>query len=58
MHPLDPTIAIEWPAGLTPLLSPKDEAAPTLAEAEAQGLLPQYEDCVQFYDELRTASKA
>ena len=58
VHPLDPTIAIEWPAGLTPLLSPKDEAAPTLAEAEAQGLLPQYEDCVRFYDELRTASKA
>lgn len=58
VHPLDPTIGIDWPTDLTPLLSPKDEAAPTLAEAEAKGLLPLYDDCVRFYDELRTAPKA
>ncbi|HYQ76436.1 dTDP-4-dehydrorhamnose 3,5-epimerase [Cellulomonas sp.] len=46
IHPLDPEIGIAWPtedrAGrpLTPLLSEKDTAAPTLAEARAQGLLP------------------
>jgi dTDP-4-dehydrorhamnose 3,5-epimerase len=46
IHPLDPDLAIEWPTGIRPLLSPKDEQAPSLAEAEAQGLLPAYEDCV------------
>ena len=46
IHPLDPTLGIEWPttardgSPLAPLLSEKDEAAPTLAEARAQGLLP------------------
>ncbi|WP_036970208.1 dTDP-4-dehydrorhamnose 3,5-epimerase family protein [Promicromonospora kroppenstedtii] len=46
IHPLDPALGIEWPttardgSPLMPLLSDKDEAAPTLAEAQAQGLLP------------------
>lgn len=30
----DPTIAIEWPIDITPVLSAKDEKAPTLEEAE------------------------
>ncbi|WP_028033152.1 dTDP-4-dehydrorhamnose 3,5-epimerase [Chelativorans sp. J32] len=30
----DPTIGIPWPEGFTPLLSPKDRAAPLLAEVE------------------------
>ncbi|MFD3916947.1 dTDP-4-dehydrorhamnose 3,5-epimerase [Streptomyces sp. NPDC058603] len=50
--PLDPDLGIEWPEGITPLLSDKDAAAPTLAEAEAQGLLPSYEDCAAYYAEL------
>lgn len=47
VHPLDPEIAIAWPtvgrdgAPLRLLLSPKDEAAPSLAEARDQGLLPE-----------------
>jgi dTDP-4-dehydrorhamnose 3,5-epimerase len=53
VHPLDPDVGIDWPAGVTPLLSPKDEAAPTLAEAQASGLLPAYDDCRAFYDSLR-----
>lgn len=53
IHALDPDLAIEWPAGIEPLLSPKDEQAPTLAEAEAQGLLPAYEDCVSHRRTLR-----
>jgi len=53
IHPLDPDLAIEWPAGIEPLLSPKDEQAPTLADAEAQGLLPSYEDCVTYRRTLR-----
>ncbi|MFD2026057.1 dTDP-4-dehydrorhamnose 3,5-epimerase [Promicromonospora aerolata] len=54
IHPLDPELGIEWPttardgSPLTPLLSEKDQAAPTLAEATAQGLLPAL-DAVQKY---------
>jgi dTDP-4-dehydrorhamnose 3,5-epimerase len=46
IHPLDPAIGIEWPtlardgSPVTPQLSDKDAVAPTLAEAEQQGLLP------------------
>ena len=32
IYPLDPEIGIEWPRGITPLLSPKDESAPRFAE--------------------------
>ncbi|MFJ8463305.1 dTDP-4-dehydrorhamnose 3,5-epimerase [Streptomyces swartbergensis] len=53
IHPLDPALGIEWPDGIEPLLSPKDEQAPTLAEAESQGLLPSYETCLAYYEELR-----
>ncbi|WP_069173124.1 dTDP-4-dehydrorhamnose 3,5-epimerase [Streptomyces griseus] len=53
INPLDPALGIEWPADVTPLLSDKDAAAPTLAEAEKQGLLPSYEDCRAYYAELR-----
>ncbi|MFF0083623.1 dTDP-4-dehydrorhamnose 3,5-epimerase [Streptomyces canus] len=52
IHPLDPELGIEWPADVEPLLSDKDAAAPTLAEAAAQGLLPRYEDCAAFRSEL------
>ena len=30
----DPAIGIDWPAGVTPLLAPKDAAAPLLADAD------------------------
>ncbi|NEB05925.1 dTDP-4-dehydrorhamnose 3,5-epimerase [Streptomyces sp. SID13726] len=53
IHPLDTEVGIEWPAGLEPVLSEKDAAAPTLAEAEAQGLLPTWEACQAYYAELR-----
>jgi dTDP-4-dehydrorhamnose 3,5-epimerase len=52
IHPLDPDLAIEWPAD-APQLSAKDEAAPTLAEAIASGLLPSYEACTAFTESLR-----
>lgn len=45
VHPLDPALGLPWPVGVELLLSPKDEAAPTLAEAEAAGLLPRWADC-------------
>jgi dTDP-4-dehydrorhamnose 3,5-epimerase len=54
IHPLDPEVGIEWPTvgrdgtSLTPLLSEKDLAAPSLSEAAAQGLLPTA-DAVEAY---------
>ncbi len=45
VHPLDPALGLPWPAGADSVLSPKDAAAPTLAEAAEQGLLPTYADC-------------
>jgi dTDP-4-dehydrorhamnose 3,5-epimerase len=56
LNPLDPGIGVEWPADVPPLLSPKDEAAPTLAEAEAAGLLPTYGGCLAYYEQLRTGA--
>lgn len=53
VHPLDPEIGIEWPAGIEPILSDKDAAAPTLAEAERAGLLPSYDACQSYYASLR-----
>ena len=41
VHPLDPALGIGWPADIRPALSAKDAAAPTLAEAQQSGLLPQ-----------------
>ncbi|MET9430785.1 dTDP-4-dehydrorhamnose 3,5-epimerase [Streptomyces sp. NPDC003036] len=58
VHPLDPDLAIPWPADLTPVLSDKDAAAPTLAEAERGGLLPSYEACTEWYATLRAATRA
>jgi dTDP-4-dehydrorhamnose 3,5-epimerase len=53
IDPLDPAIGIEWPAEVEPLLSPKDRAAPTLAQAAEQGLLPSYDECRRYYADLR-----
>jgi dTDP-4-dehydrorhamnose 3,5-epimerase len=46
VHPLDPGIAVAWPTvspdgtPLTPRLSDRDAAAPTLAQARDAGILP------------------
>ena len=53
IHPLDPEVRLRLPEGMeSPLLSPKDQRAPTLAEAREQGLLPTYAACRQFYSSL------
>ncbi len=44
VHPLDPDLGIDWPVE-APLLSDRDAAAPSLAEARAAGLLPTWEGC-------------
>jgi len=54
VHPLDSDIGIEWPATgrdgalLEFEFSAKDSAAPTLAEAAAAGLLPNYDEVLAF----------
>ena len=58
INPLDPAIGIEFPttardgSALTFTLSDKDTAAPTLAEAEASGLLPEYTDVIGYIRSL------
>jgi epimerase EvaD len=56
--PLDETLNLPWPADLELILSEKDKQAPTLAQAEAQGILPRYEDCAAHYEKLRSAARA
>jgi len=59
LHPLDPEIGIVWPATardgtpITPELSAKDLAAPTLSEAAVQGLLPRYDGVAAYVESLR-----
>jgi dTDP-4-dehydrorhamnose 3,5-epimerase len=53
IHPLDPTLAIAWPAA-QPQLSARDEAAPTLAQARTAGLLPQVEACTRYQEALKS----
>jgi dTDP-4-dehydrorhamnose 3,5-epimerase-like enzyme len=44
ISPVDPALAIDFPLPLTDLvISEKDSAAPTLAEALEQGILPRWE---------------
>ena len=56
IHPLDPQVGLHLPEGMVPILSGKDEAAPTLEEAAATGLLPSYAECVAYAETLRAAS--
>ena len=53
VHPLDPELDLPWPADVEQLLSDKDAAAPSLAQAREQGLLPDLATCQAFYDNLR-----
>ncbi|MCW2887643.1 MAG: dTDP-4-dehydrorhamnose 3,5-epimerase [Streptosporangiaceae bacterium] len=56
IHPLDPDLGIDWPLdvlGVDPQLSSKDSAAPSLAEALDSGLLPRYQQCLDYYEKLR-----
>jgi dTDP-4-dehydrorhamnose 3,5-epimerase len=46
VNPLDPDIGIDWPINSAPILSDKDAAAPSLATAFSEGLLPDYAQCL------------
>jgi dTDP-4-dehydrorhamnose 3,5-epimerase len=52
LDPLDPAVGIGWPDDIELLLSPKDAQAPTLAQAQADALLPHYDACRQLYASL------
>lgn len=45
LAPFDPRLALPIPGDIEPILSPRDRAAPTLDEALAAGLLPDYVAC-------------
>ncbi|MFI9841231.1 dTDP-4-dehydrorhamnose 3,5-epimerase family protein [Nonomuraea sp. NPDC051941] len=45
VDPLDPALGLPIPADIEPIMSQRDLAAPTLAEAAAAGLLPDYATC-------------
>jgi dTDP-4-dehydrorhamnose 3,5-epimerase len=49
LNPLDPALGIAWPVA-EPVLSTKDLAAPTLAEAGAAGRLPRYGDYLNLVE--------
>lgn len=53
IDPTDPDLALPLPAGLEPVLSDKDLAAPGLAVAADQGLLPRWEACTERVEALR-----
>lgn len=54
VHALDAEIGIDWPTTtrdgtpVSPLLSAKDDAAPSLTEVRERGLLPSYDDTRAF----------
>jgi dTDP-4-dehydrorhamnose 3,5-epimerase len=52
---IDPDIGIDWPLvdGAEPNVSERDAAAPTLADIQAAGLLPTYEDALAFTEGIR-----
>jgi dTDP-4-dehydrorhamnose 3,5-epimerase len=55
VNPLDPAIGIGWPDAGSAVLSEKDAAAPSLAEAAQAGLLPSYARCQAHAAALRSA---
>jgi dTDP-4-dehydrorhamnose 3,5-epimerase/epimerase EvaD len=48
IDPLDPALGLPWPYDMKFHLSERDTVAISLAEAEARGMLPRYEDCRQW----------
>jgi dTDP-4-dehydrorhamnose 3,5-epimerase len=53
VHPLDPAIGIAWPTDIEHILSDRDAAAPSLAQARTAGLLPEFAACQRHAAELR-----
>jgi epimerase EvaD len=58
LSPLDPALGLPIPEDIDPILSERDTAAPTLAQAAERGLLPDYERCLELEAQLGTAAGA
>lgn len=54
IDPFDPALDLPWPADLEFELSARDSAAASLAEAQAQGLLPTMGQCTARYADVRS----
>jgi dTDP-4-dehydrorhamnose 3,5-epimerase len=55
INPLDPALDIAWPTvDGEPILSDRDREAPPLAEVQAAGLLPTWDDAKAFVEQLRS----
>lgn len=50
---LDPALGLPIPSEINPIMSERDLEAPTLAQAQEQGLLPDYETCLRLDEALR-----
>lgn len=57
VNPIDPGMGIGWPMDVEPVLSAKDGAAPSLAGALRDGLLPRYEDYIAYTACLRGGNR-
>jgi dTDP-4-dehydrorhamnose 3,5-epimerase len=56
INALDPALDITWPAvGDTKIMSDRDRDAPTLAQVQATGLLPTWDEARAFVEGLRNA---
>lgn len=56
VNPLDPKIGIEWPLdGINPVLSEKDQSAPSLQQALRDGILPSHAACTAYTATMRSA---
>ena len=57
ISPMDPALGLPWPDDIECELAARDREAPTLAEAQAQGLLPTIEECQARYAESRVSAR-
>jgi dTDP-4-dehydrorhamnose 3,5-epimerase len=58
INPLDPALGLALPEATDFLLSDKDTAAPSLAQAESDGLLPTWDACRAYVARLTDAAAA
>jgi NDP-hexose 3,5-(Or5-) epimerase len=58
VNPFDSELALPWGLSGQPLISDKDAASPSLAEAITAGVLPTYERCLEAYRRHREAGSS
>lgn len=58
IDPLDADLGLPWPSHMELVLSDKDRQAPSLAQAQSDGRLPSYDDCLARYTELQVVTSS